>query len=305
MPQEEQVKTAEESTETTPIKEESVAPIPDKEVKPETIDTDSKTESTSSDGEYTEEKKVAMGHMKSYYGEDVEINDLNYYQKMEEMVSKDYGPTKEKNTKYETANKNVQAMMHDNPEMGGVLADMGKGAKAGQVLNKYFDLQAIIDSGGGDDDMYEENNKARTANYEKYQAHLKTLTDNEEKSFAVIEEFKKEKKLEGENADKFGNWIADAIEAANMGNITKDFLERMYYAMNYESDVADAKKIGEISTKNAAIDEKMKSEEELQLGDGTPRIESANEEIDKGVGSGDELADKMEKSIGKNKKRRF
>src|SRR3990172_8538837 len=133
--------------------------IPDKVTKPETEATNGKTPATTTVGEYTEYREPAMKALKSYYGEDAEISDDDYGFKMEEMVAKDYLPTKEKNKRYEDANTNIMAFMDDNPEMSGILSDVSSGAKFQQVLPKYVDLEALIDSKGGDEAAWEENSK--------------------------------------------------------------------------------------------------------------------------------------------------
>jgi len=273
---------------------EDAKPIPDKETKPETIDTDSKTEKTESKGEYVEYKEPAMEVMKEYYGEDVEINDDNYGYKMEEMVVKDYKPMKEKMGKYESANKNILAMMESEPELSGILSDMSQGAKFSETLPKYMDVQALVDSKGGDEAAWEENNKARMSNYEKMQAHKAQMAANEEKSLKTVKKFMADKKLEGENAEMFGKFIADVIDRANSGDLTEQFLESMYYGMNYKKDVAMAEELGKVSERNKKIEETVKSEAELQ-GDKLPKIKSADEKV--AMSDTGDFADKLEKSL--------
>ena len=282
-----------------------VEALPDKVVKPETTDTDSKTPKKTTKGEYSEAKKSSMTAMKGYYGDKVEITDDNYHTKMEGMVAADYGPTKEKIGKYDAANKRLMAMMEEHPEFAGIAADLNAGAKLPQILNKYFDLKSIIDSKGGDEGMYEENNKTRMANYDKNQAYRKKLDDNEAKSLKVIKAFHKEMKLEGEGADKFAKWVAEMIDLANSGDITKEFLTKMYYAMNYQSDVATAEEKGKISAKNTKIEEKMKSEEEIKSsGDGTPNLESSNDKVESEDSKSD-FASRLEKTLKKKTKDRL
>ena len=95
---------------------------------------ENKTQKTTSQGEYSEAKKASMKAMHSYYGKDEDINDKNYTSKMETMIHKDYGPAKDMNAEYGSANKRVLAMMDSEPELSGVLSDMGKGAGFLEVL---------------------------------------------------------------------------------------------------------------------------------------------------------------------------
>jgi len=282
------------------MKKENSKALPDKVVKPETIDTSGKTPKKTTVGEYKEKAKEAM---KGYYGPDTEITDDNYDSLVGGMAG-EATVMKEKIGKYDAANKNIMAFMEDNPAMSGVLADVSSGAKFEQVLPKYVDIEALIDSKGGDETSWEENNKARMSNYEKIQARKKMLAENEAKSINTVKEFMAEKKLEGENADEFGKFLAEIIDAANSGNLTTELLEAAYYAKNYKKDVMEAQQIGEVSAKNAQIEEKMKSEADLK-GDGTPDLESTNEAVETKTGSGDEIADSLEKIIKSKRNNRF
>ena len=253
--------------------------IPDKEIKPETLDTIGKTPKTTSTGEFSEEKKASMDSMKSYYPEGTEINDDNYSSMMEGMIAKDYKPTKEKNGRYEEANKEVGAMMDDNPIVGALLSDMGTGAKLEQVLGKYVDLEALIDSKGGDETKWEENKKTRMANYDKAQSHKATMAANEKKSMETVKKFLAEKKTEGEAADKFAKYVVEIIDAANSGNITVAFLNAMYNGMNSEAEKAMAIEVATVKAKNEKIETKTKSEADLKKGDGMPKVASADEKV--------------------------
>jgi hypothetical protein len=282
------------------MEKENSKALPDKVVKPETIDTSGKTPKKTTVGEYKEKAKEAM---KGYYGADTEITDDNYDSLVGGMAG-EATVMKEKIGKYDAANKNIMAFMEDNPAMSGVLADVSSGAKFEQVLPKYVDIEALVDSKGGDETSWEENNKARMSNYEKIQAHKKKMEENEMKSIETVKAFVAEKKMEGENATEFGNKLVALIDAANSGDLTRELLDAVYYALNYESDIAMAVETGKVSAGNAKIEEKMKSEADLK-GDGTPDLESTNEAVETKAGSGDEIADSLEKIIKSKRNNRF
>jgi putative methionine-R-sulfoxide reductase with GAF domain len=252
--------------------ENSEAAIPDKVLKPETEDTNSKTPPAVKKGEFKEKAKEAI---QGYFGKD--ITDDNYDGMVETLVT-DATEMKEKIGKYDAANRNILAMMESEPELSGILADMSGGAKFSQVLPKYIDLQALLESKGGDESVWEENNKTRMSKYEQMQAHKAQMAANEEKSIATVNKFMADKKLEGENADAFGNYVAEMIDRANSGDLSEEFLEAMFNAMNYKRDVAMAEEVGEVAGRNASIEEKAKSEEEIKSGgDKVPVLKSGGE----------------------------
>jgi len=275
---------------------EDVKPIPDKETKPKTIDTKGTTPKTESKGEYTEEKKASLKAMKSYYG-DTEINDGNYMALMESMVAKDYGPTKEKNKVYEEGNKSVLAMLDDNPAVAAIHSDMADGAKFEQVLPKYVDLEALTESQSGEE-SYGENKKLRMERFNSRQKRKSMLDANEKKSIETVKKFIADKKMEGENADKFGKFVAQVISDANDGDLKVSFLDAMYKSMNYESDIATTKMVAEVSAKNAKIEEKTKSEADFKKGDGVPIMESADDSVS------DESGDDFTKRLGRSVRQR-
>jgi len=275
--------------------ENSEAPIPDKVLKPETEDTNSETPKTTSKGEYKEKAKEAM---KGYYGEGTEITDDNY-DGMVETLATDATGMKKKIGKYDEIGKKTMALMESEPELSGILADMNEGAGYLETLPKYVDLQALIDSKGGDPAKWEENNKTRMANYDKLEAHKKKMAENEEKSFKVIDEFKKEMKLEGENADAFATWVAEMIDRANSNDISKEFLEAMFNAMNYKKDVAMAEEVGMVAGRNSSIEEKTKSEEGIKTGgDKMPVLKSGGETPEEEVVQ-DDFESRFEKRMKK------
>ena len=231
---------------------------------------ENKTPATTSEGEYSEEKKAVMSAMKSYYGEDVAPDSEDYTVKLEKMVATDFIPKASKLKSYDEANVKLIAMMEDEPELSGILSDMSKGAKFTQVIGRYVDPMTLPKD-ESDIAEWEKNAKMRE---EKHEARMKReaeLAENEERSIAVIEKFVADKKLEGENVTKFAQLVADFLDRAYSGDITEQFLEVMYYYMNRDKEIAEASEMAALKAKNEKIATEKFSEKEY-AGDGLPSL---------------------------------
>jgi len=256
-----------------------------------------KSKKTTSQGEYSEAKKTSMKHMKEYYGSDAEINDDNYGGMMEKMVSEDYGPAKKKLKSYDESNRNILAMMDDEPELSGILSDMGKGSKFVESLPKYVDLQSVSEAGeGGDIPNWEENITHRMKSYGEKQSRLKNFDKNLELAGQAFGAFVSGKGMEEAQVNEFAQFVAKLMEEASMGRISNDFLQAAYYAKNYESDVLDAAKQAEIKAKNEKIEAKMRTDKDFK-GDGTADIRTGASEAQTQKATGNDFAKKLSKSI--------
>ncbi len=256
-----------------------------------------KSTKTTSEGEYSEAKKASMKSMKEYYGDDAEINDDNYGDMMEKMVSEDYGPSKKKLSSYDESNRNILAMMDSEPELSGILSDMGKGAKFAEALPKYMDVQSLSEAGeGGDIPNWEENRKYRMKSFDERQSRLRNYDKNLELAGQAFGAFVSEKGLEEAQVNEFAQFVAKLIEDASVGKVSNDFLQAAYYAKNYESDVLDAAKQAEIKAKNEKIEAKMRTDKDFK-GDGTADIRTGASEAQTQKVKGNSFAKKLGKSI--------
>ena len=200
---------------------------------------------------------------------DLEINDDNYVGLMEKAMSEDVIP---KINAYDDANNNLRAMMADNPNLGKVLADMSKGAKFEEALPRYYDTQAmVLEEGDPDYVKWEAANKERMGRYQENLDLETQLENNRAKSKTVINSWFKERGMPDEEKGEYGAFVKGVLERAYEGEVTPEFLNKMYYAMKYKDDVAGAAAAGEVKGKNAAIVEDDALEK--AKGDGMPSIE--------------------------------
>jgi len=234
---------------------------------------ENKTPSTTSEGEYTEEKKAVMSAMKSHYGEDVSSED--YVPKLEKMVAGDLLPKAAKLGRYDESNERMMAMIEDNPELGAIASDISRGGKFLKVLPKYVDLASLEPEGEDDMQEWDENVRIREENYRMGKERKASIAANLEKSEAAIEAFVAEKNLDEPGKMQFGQTLADFLDKAYSGEITKEFLDAMYYYMNRDAELANQKKAGELSAMNKKISTKFATESDIRRGDNMPALDGS------------------------------
>lgn len=117
----------------------------------------------------------------------------------------------------------------------------------------------------------------REAELERRQAEQKAMEkefrDNEEASQQNISSFQQEKGMDDKTKDEFLGKINDHFSNIVRGNITPEFLEMMYKALNYEVDMEKAQEEGKIRGRN----EKINAKKRERVGDGLPQIRGGKE----------------------------
>lgn len=259
--------------------------LPDKEVV-KVGEAENGTPATTSEGEYSEEQKQVMSALKTHYGEDITPSSEGYTSKLESMVASDLIPKAGRLKSYDEANTRLIAMMEDEPLLSDIMVDVSKGRKFVNAVKHHLDIAAIPEEDDTDMAAWEENDKMRMSRYNQKMQRQQELADNEEKSLATLEEFAAENKLEGESLIKFTQLVADFLDRAYSGDITKDFLQVMYNHMNREADMERERDLAALAAKNEKIQTEKFNGQEF-AGDGLPHpmgsgatVESTKQEMD-------------------------
>lgn len=263
--------------------------LPDKEVK---ATEEMKKETTTSKGEYRE---ANTNYLKSLYP-DMEINDENYSSTMEKAMGEKIIPKMES---YDRANTKFKQMMHSEPVMANVMADVSQGESFTTALPRYLDIASLeLKPGDPDYTKWEENNKARVENYKASMDRKTQIENNQRKSEEEISKFFNEMSMDDDSKQGFANFVTELMDRAYAGEVTKTFLNKMYHAWKYEDDLKLAEETGTTKGRNQKImDEKM-NDEKVKEGDGLPVIDGgvSKERVAKPV---DPFAEGLRKSVSK------
>jgi hypothetical protein len=241
---------------------------------------------TTSTGEYRE---TNMSFMKKLMP-DVEITDGNYTEVAERAMAEHMIP---KLKAYGEANDNLKAMMHGEQKLAKILTDMAQGAKFEEVLPRYVDVENLrLEPGDPDYSTWEANNKKRKMEYKENLDRQTQLENNQMASRQNIEKFFEEKGMDDEAKGEYGAFVGNMLDRAYAGEITPEFLNKMYHAMKYKDDVQAAEAAGAIKVKNEKIvEKKMRSKK----GDGLPVINGGGSAEQKGQAP--DNADALTKSL--------
>jgi CYTH domain-containing protein len=111
--------------------------------------------------------------------------------------------------------------------------------------------------------------------YEAQKALDAELEQNRINSEKAIDEWFGAREMTDDQKAEYGAFVKTTLDNAFKGAITPELLDKMYYAMKYNSDVDEAKKVGVVQGKNAAIVEAEKVEDVKAAGDGLPNVDGS------------------------------
>lgn len=172
----------------------------------------------------------------------------------------------------EEANQQVIDALLAEPVFARVLEDISAGASAVEALALHFSPQDLEDAAkASNPDKWAENKATREKRRSDNLAFEETIRNNVAESEKTIKKWSEDKGLTPEQTSKFIGIINDALTPVFHGKTTEDFLDKMYKAMNYAEDIANAEETGKVQGLNANIETKTGK---AKVGDGLPSITS-------------------------------
>lgn len=177
-----------------------------------------------------------------------------------------YGMLIDNYTKNEEQKKMLADAINKDPRLASVLSDIVAGKRSGaNALVRYYGRDFLSAEEGTpeyDDIVAAEEERKKDA--EERSAREEEYKKNIDESTPIIEEFCKSK---GYDVDEFLNNVWDRIASPILsGKYTNELLSMLDKGFNYDNDVNDAMKAGEVKGRNDNIN-KMRND---QIGDGMP-----------------------------------
>ena len=163
----------------------------------------------------------------------------------------------------EASERLAQAVEKD-PQLAQAMSDLLSGKRSGAAaLRRYFG--DAPEEGADGYDEWESSEAERLSELEAQKANADQYAANIENSKAVIDDFAAKRSL---NAEDFFDEVYETLLVPIFnGEYTAELCDRLYKAMNYDTDVEESFAAGEVKGRNEKID-KMKT----NLGDGLPRM---------------------------------
>lgn len=264
MEQEELLKGNESEEVMTPIQEE------------QPLEQETETQPEVTETQPTETQEVDNSPISQYFP-NVEITEGNRAE-LEDAVSKlaEYEGMKAKMDKIIAANRELMAIINDNPMIADILIDLRDGVPADVALRKHVDLEAENPVDGEEPNpAYAEAKKTRMSRLEEKEKRKKMYADNEAKSIEALRQFKEDKKMTDEDYQTFFDSVLKILSAAFDGELSQQLLESIYYALNKDADLDASKQMGIVEGRNEKILNKIQKEDD-QVGDGLPALNGGN-----------------------------
>ncbi|HUW93841.1 MAG TPA: hypothetical protein VMV74_11805 [Bacteroidales bacterium] len=173
-------------------------------------------------------------------------------------------------------NQKLIAVFESEPQVGDVVRDMINGSTFREALARHVspeDLTAI--EGDPDYEGWTKNKTVREENLNKRKARQEEYDKNLEFSQQSVETFAKENNMNDESAAKFLARFDAMLADINSGKISKEILNTMKRAWDYDNDIVQARTQGELAGKNKNI--VAQKEAEKPKGDGLPKIGGSSE----------------------------
>ena len=201
----------------------------------------------------------------------VEITEANRVELQDLIDRAEYGDRSREN------NQKIAAILQSDPDLPAIFMDISKGATFQEAIARRIDVSAIAPVEGDPDyEKWGAATKERMANLESSKKRKSTLAENEAKSKETLKKFVTDKEMDDENADKFFGYVSEVLTQAFDGLLSYDLLGRMYTSMTHESEVENAKTIGEINGRNTKIAD-LGDKEKKKVGDGLPNMVGGGE----------------------------
>lgn len=175
---------------------------------------------------------------------------------------------------YKINEKAISDMLSADPRSAQFLADMHNGKDPILSLVNQFGLHIkdILD----DPEMQEaiaEENKQYVERVAKSKALDEEYEKNLETSLETLRQFQEERGMSDEQIDEVGAFAINMINDGVMGKFSRETLEMIVKALNYDGDVDSAIKEGRVAGRNDKIVESLRKAKE---GDGTSPLQGKN-----------------------------
>lgn len=172
------------------------------------------------------------------------------------------------------ANQKLISLFESDPSIGEVVRDMINGASFREALARHIGPDDLTPTEGDPDyEGWKKNITEREEKAKKRRDFEKQYSDNLDLSYKEIETWAKENNLDENGVTDLLGKIDALLDEINNGKITKDALNRLKKAFDYDKDVQKAEEEGRIKGRNEKIVAKKESPE--KTGDGLPRPNKA------------------------------
>lgn len=174
----------------------------------------------------------------------------------DDLTERGFAEDEERLNLFDENNKVITDLLNSDKDLKAVISDMlVNGTPFRAAVVKFFDPEDLVAKEGDEDyDYYQKSVDERRRMGEAFQQRADQKAANEQEAYDNIDAFAAAKKMSDEDKNGFIAFINGLFDDLMVLKITPETLEKLYKAMNYDKDVAEAAETGEMQGKNEAIE---------------------------------------------------
>lgn len=206
-------------------------------------------------------REVLMARLASKYPD----RNLDDEESLFGAVEEDFSNAMEELEKFKGDNAKIMELFKANPQLAQVFMEISNGVHPAVAIAKNFGKQALE---AADEDALRQVEELNQTFMDRISAGDKLEQErsaNMEASLPQIDDFKNENNLSDDEYGSFIEFVVDSIDSFLMAKIDKSVLDTFWRAYNFDTAVSEARTVGEISGRNAKIEENRASQ---KSGDG-------------------------------------
>jgi len=190
----------------------------------------------------------------------------------DDLTERGFAEDEEKLNLFNDNNKVITDLLNSDKDLAAVISEMlVNGTPFRAAIAKFFDPEDLIAKEGDEDyDYYQKSVDERKRMGEAFHQRAEQKRANEAEAYDNIDAFAKEKEMDEAQKNDFIVFINGLFDDLMVLKLTPETLEKLYKAMNYDKDVAEAAEAGEMEGKNEAIEAVRVKKAAEKVADGVP-----------------------------------
>lgn len=193
-------------------------------------------------------------------------------QEWDDLAERGFAEDEERIKLFEDNNKAIQDILDSDKDAAAVISEMiVNGTPFRAAVAKYFAPEDLVAKEGDDDyEYYQKSSDERKKIGQEFRARSEQKRQNEKDAYDNIDKFAEKNGMDSAAKDAFISFINDLYSDLSVLKLSAKTLEKLYKAMNYDKDVAEAAEAAEIDGKNSAIEASRVKKAAATAGDGIP-----------------------------------
>lgn len=193
-------------------------------------------------------------------------------QEWDDLTERGFAEDEEKIKLFEDNTKVIQDILDSDKDASAVISEMiVNGTPFRAAVAKFFDPEDLVAKEGDEDyEYYQKSTDERRKMGQAFRERSAEKRKNETEAYDNIDKFAEKLAMDAAAKDAFVSFINELYNDLSVLKLSEKTLEKLYKAMNYDKDVAEAAETGEIDGKNQAIEAARVKKSAATAGDGVP-----------------------------------